>query len=144
VSTKDIKQTEIINSLRDRGISARSATRAARALKDTLDGRRRENKVATHQRDAARANRNEVIIERNLLLALLTQQYEAHVTELEDKRFWGWALCLHTPAGHLAWKITDDERQTVFAHVEAAPNDWVRMTHGEKIDGLKRLVGELQ
>ena len=85
-----------------------------------------------------------MIHERNLLLALLTQQYEAHVVPLEDTSFWSVALCLHTPAGHLGWKLTEIERQEMFAHVPEAPADWVKMTQAEKLEKLEQLVAELR
>jgi hypothetical protein len=102
---------------------------------------------ATKQRDAARSNRHEVLHERNLLLALLTAQYPAHIAPsafaTSAKDDWKWIVCVHLPARHLVWRISDEERRTVFAALAEQPDDSERHTHDEKIATLEALVADM-
>jgi hypothetical protein len=99
---------------------------------------------ATAQRDAARRNRYEILYERNLLLRLLCAHFPAHVapaaTAKSPTDTWRWVVCVHTPTGKFTWKITDEDRTTVFVALNERPDDWDRHTHGDKIAGLEDLV----
>lgn len=99
---------------------------------------------ATAQRDAARRNRYEVLYERNLLLRLLCAQFPAHVapaaTAKSPTDTWRWVVCVHTPTGYFTWKITEEDRETVFVALDERPDDWERHTHEHKIAALEELV----
>jgi hypothetical protein len=105
---------------------------------------KRATKTATAQRDAARRNRYEVLYERNLLLRLLCAQFRAHVapatTATSPTDTWRWVVCLHTPNGNQTWKITDEEREMLFAALPERPDDAERHTHDQKIAALEDLV----
>ena len=126
----------------------------------------RHMKTASAQRDAARANRNVTLEERNLLLALLARLYPMHVSPAtlvapdytwdeagqqwlktgtaHDADVMRWVVCVHTEVAKLAWKIDDDARQEIFAHVPDGLDDWIPHTLDQKRDYLETLVAHLQ
>src|SRR5580765_8159888 len=114
-------------------------------MKTATPVRTRRTASATAQRDAARRNRYVVLYERNLLLRLLCAQFPAHLAPAATAKSatdtWRWVVCLHTPTGHLTWKITDEDKETMFAELPERPDDWDRHTHDHKIAALEELVG---
>jgi hypothetical protein len=112
----------------------------------TVKANRRSS--ATKQREAARSNRHEVLHERNLLLALVAAQFPAHIAPSKfatsAKDDWKWIVCVHLPERYLVWRISDEERRTVFAALAERPDDSERHTHEEKIGTLEALVAGLQ
>jgi hypothetical protein len=99
---------------------------------------------ATAQRDAARRNRYEVIYERTLLLALLTAKFPSHIAPVRAKISptdeWKWVVCVHTPTANLAWKISDEDRTTIFAKLLDRPDDADTLTKEAKVERLEELV----
>lgn len=105
--------------------------------------RKREPVPTSKQRDAARANRNRAILERNLVLALLTrgQPIYAHIMPAESRMVPGTAiLCVHTDAGQLAWSIRGTELIDYFGHLSVMPCKWDGHTSKERTERLKGLV----
>lgn len=103
-------------------------------------------KTATARLEAARRNRHQLIDERTLLLSLLTHLYPSHLapaqTETSDVSQQHLVLCIHTPAGQLAWKLRDDELDA-FSHLNTTTGDWDKHTHSMKLDRLRELVSGL-
>lgn len=98
--------------------------------------------TATKRMEAARRNRERLIFERNVLVAILTRLWPSHrvVHAYKQTAPWRDFVCIHSPAGQLVWHITDDEAATVFAHLKVEPNDWDGHTHNEKILRLCNLA----
>jgi len=107
-------------------------------------------KSARSERDAARDNRNELVHERNLLLALLTKTKRCKGSHIAPSKTttskldtWRWVVCLHMSGRRETWKISDEQRRHVFAHLKDAPDDWVPHPHADKLLHLEQLVDEL-
>lgn len=88
---------------------------------------------------AARANRHKFIAERNLLLAVFTRLWPSHVAPSKYGG-WPWTVCVHSPAGQLAWRITDEERTTIFAHLPMQASDWDGHTTAKRTRRLQELA----
>ena len=73
--------------------------------------RPRKGPSITDKLEAARKNRYKVIHERNLLILALAKHagFEAHMVKVDDPGEWDHALCLHTPAGQLHWKLSPED-----------------------------------
>lgn len=101
---------------------------------------------ATTRMEAARQATARTIKERNLLIALLAHRWPAHVTEATQGTqtdTWRYIVCLHSPAGHLAWRITEDEAEDVFQHLPRHDCKYDGATYDEKITRLCTLVEAL-
>ena len=82
--------------------------------------------AATAQRDGARNHRDEAYRQRDELLAVLSSDYESHLMPSSMTRLnWKWAVCVHLPAGQVAYTISDETADTLFAHLpRSADNHW--------------------
>jgi len=109
-------------------------------------GRRKVS--TTEQRDRARATRNNMIDERNMLLRLLCAQFPAHLAEVanltsrrDGTQLLPYVVCLHIRGGHkLAWKISEEDRAQWFADLPERADDWEYHTHDTKLELLADLI----
>lgn len=84
---------------------------------------------------------DDVYAERDHLVAFLSRLYPAHFSEATDaKPGWQFVVCIHTPAGQLAWHIPDHELGELFWHLSEAPNDWDGHSTELKYSRLMSLV----
>lgn len=87
-------------------------------------------------------NCDTVYAERDRLVAFLSRLYPAHLAVATDAEpGWNYVVCIHTPAGQMAWHVPDSEIADLFGHLVALPNDWDGHTTDEKYRRLERLAG---
>lgn len=77
--------------------------------------------------------------ERDLLVAVLSRLFPSHIMPLKGRRIWTEAVCIHTPAGQLAWGLAVD-RLEWFTHLERSANDWDGHSAGERFARLRKLL----
>lgn len=77
------------------------------------------------------------MVERNLLLSVLAAYCPAHVMPPKRAQAWQHVLCIHTPAGELAWPLTNEEAAEDFAALETAPNHGQSVAWPEKMAQLR-------
>ena len=74
--------------------------------------------TATERMDAARSARQRAVTQGLLLVAILARIWpDSHRCRLDTGEL---AVCLHTPAGPLVWRLLDDEEPVLFAHLPLA------------------------
>lgn len=59
----------------------------------------------------------------------------------KDARF-PYVLCIDSPAGRLAYKVTDAEVDAMLKHVQIAPNDGVMCSKADRLARLMHLATE--
>lgn len=99
---------------------------------------------ATDQREAARRNRDKLRHERNTLLSLLSHVWPSHLTEPTRSRLRPdtdvpGILCIHAPAGKLAWSLSSEDAMSLFSHLEPRECAWDGASNTERqerLDGL--------
>lgn len=89
--------------------------------------------------------RDDAYKERNRLVAFLARLYPAHLAMHHDSPDastwdpeWRTVVCVHTPAGQMAWHIHVRELP-LFASLHFEANDWDGHTTGEKYARLAAL-----
>lgn len=93
---------------------------------------------------AARRHRERAYADRNELIAVLTRLWPSHVmpvtgplSSLKDGRA---VLCIHSPAGQLAWIISTEEADETFAALpRLAENHWDKATRAQRSERLAML-----
>lgn len=97
---------------------------------------------ATARMEAARKHRASALLERNRLIAVLSTVYESHLTPTARHQVnWHWVVCVHSPAGQLAWHITDEEADSDFSHLQRDKrHHWDGHQMLEKLDRLAMIV----
>ena len=76
--------------------------------------------------------------ERDLLVRALSKQFPSHLSAYSNKRTDKLVVCIHTPAGQLAWTIPDDMHDA-YGHLEQTPNDWDKHKTAERLARLEAL-----
>ena len=80
-----------------------------------------------------------VYTERNELIAFLTQLYPAHLA-IDPEAGSDWlVVCVHSLAGQMSWHVPAADAETMFAHLQFAPNDWDGHTSEAKYERLRAL-----
>ena len=90
--------------------------------------------------EAARRHRAGALQERNLLIGVLSRLWPSHLSPSATPQQDRVVVCVHSPAGQLAWHISQQEAVDTFAHLKTQPNDWDHHTTGEKIDRMAMIV----
>jgi len=78
--------------------------------------------------------------ERDLLVAVLSRIWPSHIAPAgQSKLVWSEVVCIHSPAGKLAWGLPID-RAHWFAHLARTANDWDGHSAGERDRRLRALL----
>lgn len=105
-----------------------------------LDGRARP---LTVRLEAARRNRYKVIHRSHLFLlwAIGAEGCEAHLEPVDaSDTFWAAALCIHSPAGQLTFKLTKEDAKT-FEHLPKRKKAcWDGHSHADNMQRLEQLA----
>ena len=98
--------------------------------------------TATARLQAARSNRLKLIDEKLRLVALLSRVWPSHLSQTAGKDAnWKHVVCVHSPAGQLAWKLTDDELP-LFAHLKLTANDWDGHRADDKVARIDTMIAD--
>ena len=93
-------------------------------------------------------HRASAFYERNLLIATLARFWPSHLslskkheehksTDINRK----WVVCIHSPAGQLAWHLTNEEATSeLFKWLEKRENDWDGHKSAEKPERLLQVI----
>lgn len=92
-----------------------------------------------HERSAhARERRYQA--ERDLLVAVLSKIWPSHIRSAARRTLvWTDVICIHSPAGQLAWGLPVD-RAHWFAHLERVACTWDGHSAGERDSRLRALL----
>lgn len=72
--------------------------------------------------------------------AILSRIWPSFLTmPIKRQRNFGWLLCIDSPAGRLAYRVTDEELP-MFEHLERKENDHVECGAGDKFSRLMHLA----
>src|SRR5258707_7501571 len=96
-------------------------------------------KTATERMEAARSQTmDSLTCELALAAIFATRAWPCFLCAplRQDARF-PYVLCIDSPAGRLAYKVTDEEVNAMFKHVQIAPNDGI---YASKADRFSRLL----
>jgi len=104
---------------------------------------------ATGRMKAARRHRERAYAERNELIGVLTRLWPSHVmpvsanlSSLADGRA---VICIHSPAGQLAWILSVEEADETFpALPRITENHWDRSTRTERSARLSMLRKDMR
>lgn len=79
--------------------------------------------------------------ERDLLVRALSLLYPSHLMRHHSARNLKPVVCIHTPAGQLAWTLMggDDEARARYRHLEWRDNDWDGHKTSDRIERLTAL-----
>lgn len=90
---------------------------------------------------AARKNRYKVIHERNLLILALAKHagFDAHLVAIDDPGEWTKAVCVHTPAGQLHWRLSPEDQEDFRSLKTIRKSDYDGAKAAEKVARLERL-----
>lgn len=99
---------------------------------------------ATGRMKAARRHRERAYAERNELIGVLTRLWPSHVmpvagplSSLKDGRA---VICIHSPAGQLAWILSTEEADETFAALpRLTDGHWDRSTRAQRSERLAML-----
>lgn len=88
------------------------------------------------------------IYERNLLIAALARVWPSHLSETKKREAHRstdvnrkWVVCIHSPAGQLAWHLTNEEATSeLFKWLEKRENDWDGHKAAEKPERLLQVI----
>jgi hypothetical protein len=81
----------------------------------------------------------EVNRERDLLVRALSLHYPSHLSDYSSSRTKRQVVCIHTPAGQIAWTVPDDLLDS-YKHLQHTANDWDKHKTADRIERLARLV----
>lgn len=96
---------------------------------------------AIERQEWAWANAAEVYRERDLLVRALSLLYPAHLMRHVGHHSGNRkpVVCIHSPAGQLAWTIPDDMAGQ-YSHLEETANDWDGCKTSERMTRLLNLI----
>lgn len=78
--------------------------------------------------------------ERDALVALLARCYRSHTAPaIDPERGWDWTVCIHTPAGQMAWHFPNWELP-MFVGLPNTYVDWDGHTGKIKYQRLHKLL----
>ena len=99
-------------------------------------------KSATKRMEAARAVTQRVVNREILAAAIFSRVWPSHLARprVEQVNF-PFVVCIHSPAGQLAWRVHQDELP-LFAHLKEAPNDGQDYTADDKRVRMLHLATE--
>lgn len=102
----------------------------------------RQPSTASGQRDAARLHTHRAYDERNELLLVFARLWEGHLmpvigalTKLDKRR----VLCIHSPAGRLAYVLSVDEAEDFKSLPTINESHWDKCTRAQRSDRLQKL-----
>ncbi len=109
------------------------------------DERKPRELSATERMERARLRTHAVRRETMAFVSLLCRMYPAHrcKAEREQQKDHSIVVCVHTPAGQMAWKLTEDEHKR-FAKLPMQDNDWDRHTQAQRIERIDALEPKLK
>ena len=92
------------------------------------------------ERQHAFDNQARIYEERDLLIGALARCYPSH--RMRNSRNGKETLCIHTPAGQLAWTLhtASDRLKAAIGDIGASDNDWDKAKTAERLDRLERLA----
>jgi hypothetical protein len=97
-------------------------------------------KVQTPRERAEAPRERRYQAERDLLVAVLSRFFPSHITPVNQPSLaWTEVVCIHTPAGQLAWGLPP-ERMQWFAHLERTASDWDGHRVSERDARLRKLL----
>lgn len=96
------------------------------------------------QLEAARRARGCLLVERNLLVAILAATNPAHLMPPKRAQTWQHVVCIHSPVGAFSWQLTNEEAAEDFASLETAPNHGESLAWPEKMARLREWRDALQ
>lgn len=99
-------------------------------------------KTATERMEAARATKQRVADREALYASILSRLWPSHLArpKVEQVNF-PFIVCVHSPAGQLAWRVHQDELP-LFTHLRELPNDGRDYSHDAKLARLLHLATE--
>ncbi len=93
-------------------------------------------------RDYERILKRSVIDRELVLVAVLSRVWPSHLAPpLKPQVTFKWIVCVHSPAGFLVWRVSDEELP-LFDHLERRENDAVDYVAGDKLALLLLLATE--
>ncbi len=101
---------------------------------------------ATERMERARDRTHAVRRETMAFVSLLCRMYPSHRCKAEREQKtndYAIVVCVHTPAGQMAWKLTEDEHKR-FAKLPMQENDWDRHTQAQRIERIDALDPKLK
>lgn len=107
-----------------------------------MDKRKRELGPATPRMEAARRNHHKTVRERNKIIVAFGKHagFEMHVCNVGDPGDWTHVLCVHTPAGQLHWRLSNDDLADLQKRLPAVKNDhYDGCKAAEKLERLDNL-----
>jgi len=79
--------------------------------------------TATELKERSREVTKAAVARELMLVSCLSRFWPAHLCEpSKPQPTFKRLVCLHTPAGHLVWRVSDDELP-LFAHLDLQAND---------------------
>ena len=101
-----------------------------------------QRRSATARMEAARRNRQKVLNERQMLISLLSRLWPSHLSEAQRPNAIAQSVvCIHSPAGQLAWLVSDEELP-LFDHLERTAGDWDGHTSADRYARLDVLIND--
>lgn len=95
-----------------------------------------------NSRDLERIRKRDVLNRELLLVAVLSRVWPAHLAPpRKPQQMFPFIVCLHSPAGHLVWRVSEEEL-SLFDHLERRANDAKDYTAGDKMALLLLLATE--
>lgn len=102
----------------------------------------KKTKSTTERLEASRATRQRIADREILYAAILSRLWPSHLAEpLTAQGNGSWIVCVHSPAGQLAWRVRDDEIP-LFKHLQRTDNDGKGYTFDDKMVRLLHLASE--
>ncbi len=93
-------------------------------------------------RDYERTLKRSVIDRELVLVAVLSRVWPSHLAPpLKPQQTFKWIVCIHSPAGPMVWRVSDEEL-SLFDHLERSANDAKDYTAGDKLALLLLLASE--
>lgn len=99
-------------------------------------------KSATARMEASRKVTKRVVSRELGYVGILTRLWPSHLAPRAkpDEQGWSLVVCVHSPAGQLAWALSIEEAHAYFPHLETSANDWDGHTTAEKHERIASLV----
>ena len=97
---------------------------------------------ATHRMQSSREVTKAAVGRELMLVSILSRFLPAHLCEpLKPQPILKRLVCLHTAAGPLVWRVSDEE-MPLFAHLELSANDAPEMGSTDKLAALLTMATE--
>lgn len=99
--------------------------------------------TATWRMERARTVKQDVLTREMMLVSILTRMWYSHRCEPSVKQTGRLkhCVCIHTPAGPILWRYSDEE-EPLFSHLPMAANDAGQFTMNDKEARLLELSTE--